>query len=46
MEDEAELDPDYAKDLIDVVIGGMSESDTLGQSIKVSKKTKLNAKRL
>ena len=47
MEDEAEIDVDYAKDLIDNVIDGLSESEsTAGGKRKAKKKKKgLNVKR-
>ena len=47
MEDEAEIDIDYAKDLIDNLIDGLSESESAVGGKKRSKKKKknLNSKR-
>jgi hypothetical protein len=46
MEDEAEMDMEYAKDLIEGVIDGLSDSESgIGGKGKKSKKKKLNGKR-
>lgn len=46
MEDEAEMDLEYAKDLIDNVIDGLSDSESgVGKGKKGKKKRLLNGKR-